>query len=415
MEFEAAQSYLLSLGNEVSAMKLGLASMRTLLAALGDPQKRFLKVQIAGTNGKGSTCAFLDSILRTAKVPVGLYTSPHLTNITERIGISGREIGRDEFASLASRVRGTCEELVAAKKLESVPTFFEQITAIALLAFAQANVRIAILETGLGGRLDATTAASAEIAAITRIDRDHERYLGNSLVAIANEKAAIIHSGTRFAVIGKQRPWIKKILIERCRALNVPFAAAESSADMDMSSITLGLAGKHQIENAAIAVEIADHLAAEFPISRENIVEGLAAARNPGRLERIGQFILDGAHNPNGVKALAAYLREKVEQPITLIFAVMEDKKVRALMKELFPLARTIVLTEARNSRSVPYEKLLKKMPVSLSKERVFATANSRSAVAAAEAADPDAVIVVAGSLYLVGEVRDLITGRGSI
>ncbi|KXK02819.1 MAG: bifunctional folylpolyglutamate synthase/dihydrofolate synthase [Acidobacteria bacterium OLB17] len=204
MNFERSANYLLSLGNEVSAMKLRLASMQKLLAELGDPQVKFFKLQVAGTNGKGSVCAFLDAVLRAAKLRVGLYTSPHLSSMAERIKIDGEKIDEREFAALATRVRAASERLVERGELGAVPTFFEQMTAIAMLAFKKAKVDIAILETGLGGRLDATTAAEAEIAAITRIDRDHEKYLGNSLRSIAAEKAAIIRKNTQFAVLGEQ-------------------------------------------------------------------------------------------------------------------------------------------------------------------------------------------------------------------
>src|SRR5215204_205962 len=170
MNFQESAEYLLSLGNEVSTMKLGLENIRKLLAALGDRQNNYLKVQVAGTNGKGSVCAFLNSICLEAGIRDGKYTSPHLVSITERVQINGVDISENDFAKYATQVRETSERLVKSGKLESVPTFFEQVTAIALIAFADAGVELAILETGLGGKLDATTAANAQIAAITRID-----------------------------------------------------------------------------------------------------------------------------------------------------------------------------------------------------------------------------------------------------
>ncbi len=424
MNFSAAESYLLSLGNEVSAMKLGLASMRTLLAELGDPQRKFLKVQIAGTNGKGSACAFLDAMLRSAKLQVGLYTSPHLESMTERIRIGGENISESEFARLATRVRKAGERLVERGVLDAVPTYFEQMTAIALLAFKAAKVDVAILETGLGGRLDATTAADAEIAAITRIDRDHEKYLGRTLKKIAAEKAAIIRGGTDFAVLGEQSPVISRQIKARCREVEVPFvdaaAIVASCADGVVEFTTdraayrikkLGLAGEHQIENAKVAIALAEHLSGRFKITKRDVETGLRKAVNPGRLERIGRFLLDGAHNLGGVKALAKYLRNNVGEPLTVIFAAMEDKDSRAMMNEFFPLARTFVLTEAANSRSLSYKRLLKQMPHDASRERVFATDNVDSALEVASEADPDALIVVAGSLYLVGEVRKRLAG----
>jgi len=180
MDFAASTKYLYSLGNEVSAMKLGLENIRTLLDALGKPHEKYLKVQVAGTNGKGSVCAFLNSICLAASVKTGLYTSPHLISITERIKIEGIDISEDEFARHATLVRETAEKLLAKGDLEYRPTFFEQMTAIALVAFAEAKVELAILETGLGGRLDATTAANAENAAIKRIDLDQKEILGKT-------------------------------------------------------------------------------------------------------------------------------------------------------------------------------------------------------------------------------------------
>lgn len=419
MNFAVSERYLLSLGNEVSAMKLGLASMRRLLAELGNPQTKFLKIQIAGTNGKGSVCAFLDAMLRSAKLNVGLYTSPHLNSMTERIKVGGEDIDEREFARLATRVRKACESLVDRGELDSVPTYFEQMTAIGLLAFAKAKVDVAILETGLGGRLDATTAADAEIAAITRIDRDHEKYLGRSLSKIATEKGAIVRPHTQLVVLGEQTANIQRQLKKRCRDNNVrAVKAGETRASVERDGIEfttprstyrvekLGLLGEHQIENAKVAIALAENLSGRFKITRKNIERGLLSARNPGRLERIGRFLLDGAHNPSGIAALAKYIRENIDAPITAIFAAMEDKNSAAMMRELFPLARTIVLTETANSRTTPYQKLLKEMPAAISRERTFATDNVGSALEVALASDPAAIIVVAGSLYLVGEVR---------
>lgn len=420
MNFNGSESYLLSLGNEVSAMKLGLSSMRRLLAELGDPQAKCLKIQIAGTNGKGSACAFLDAMLRSAGISVGLYTSPHLVSMTERIKLAGGNIEEREFARLATRVRKASESLVERCELDSVPTYFEQVTAIGLLAFAKAKVDVAILETGLGGRLDATTAADAEIAAITRIDRDHERYLGRSLSKIAAEKAAIIRPHTQFAVLGEQTANILRQLKNRCRETDVRFVEAgkilvnveDDGVEFETQRTTyrvkkLGLVGEHQIENAKVAIALAENLSNRFEITRKNIESGLHLAKNPGRLERIGRFLLDGAHNPSGITALANYIRKNIDAPITIIFAAMEDKNSQAMMSELFPLARTIVLTEATNSRSTPYQRLLRKMPAEVSKERTFATDNVGSALRIATESDRDAMIVVAGSLYLVGEVRE--------
>src|SRR5215204_1920976 len=205
MDFEAAVGYLLSLGHETLTIKLGLRNTELLLAALDNPERAFPSVQIAGTNGKGSTASMLDAICRAAGINPGLYTSPHLLSITERIRIGGTPVTPEEFANCATTVRDISAQLLVEKQLEALPTFFEQLTAIALLAFRKAGIDLAILETGLGGRLDSTTAANASIVAITPIAMDHEEYLGHTLERIAAEKAAIIRPGVR-AVIAAQPP-----------------------------------------------------------------------------------------------------------------------------------------------------------------------------------------------------------------
>ncbi len=221
MNFSESESYLLSLGNEVSAMKLGLENIRSLLEGLGHPENNYLKVQVAGTNGKGSVCAFLDAICVAAGIKAGVFTSPHLISMTERVRINGTDISEEEFARHATHVRATAERLLAEGKLAYRPTFFEQVTAIALVAFAEAGVDLAILETGLGGRLDATTAANAEIAVITRIDLDHQEYLGGTIEEIAAEKAAIITERTYDVVIGEQPKEAMAILRERCKMFGI--------------------------------------------------------------------------------------------------------------------------------------------------------------------------------------------------
>src|SRR5215217_2440726 len=189
MNFEPAVDYLLSLGHETLAIKLGLRNTELLFNALDNPERAFPSVQIAGTNGKGSTAAMLDSICRAAGIKTGLYTSPHLVSITERIRISGVDITGEEFATCATVVRDVSEQLLRDKQIAALPTFFEQLTAVALLAFRNAGIELAILETGLGGRLDSTTAANAHIVGITQIALDHQEYLGNTIASIAAEKA----------------------------------------------------------------------------------------------------------------------------------------------------------------------------------------------------------------------------------
>ena len=419
MNFREAEEYLLSLGNEVSAMKLGLENITRLLAALGDPQHNYLKVQVAGTNGKGSVCAFLDSICLAAGIHAGTFTSPHLVSITERVRIDGTDIRQDDFARIATQVRETAEKLVAAGELETVPTYFEQVTAIALLAFAEAGVDLAILETGLGGRYDATTAANAEIVAITRVDIDHQRYLGETLAEIAAEKAAIIRTDSQ-VVIGEQERIAYAVLTSFCADLGSTPRSAQNEVRMLGESsfrtaadvyeaVDLGLAGRHQIENAKVAILTAEILSEHFPITRHDVTEGLRNARHPGRLERTGNFLLDGAHNIGGARALAAYLDEFVTGPITLVFGAVNDKDVGQIASILFPRASSIILTEASNSRAMKVGELLRTVAPETSLDDIETIENVRDAITAAmSAAHEDGIILVTGSLYLVGEVKKL-------
>jgi len=408
VNFSESEHYLLSLGNEVETMKLGLENIRALLDPLGNPQNDYLKVQVAGTNGKGSVCAFLDSICAEAGIRTGLYTSPHLVSITERIRIGGHEMGEDEFARLATLVRETSESLVGSGKLETVPTYFEQVTAIALTAFAEAKVKIAILETGLGGRFDATTAANAEIAAFTRIDLDHQEYLGYTIEEIAAEKAAIIRADSR-VVIGEQSPQAMDVILRQCAEMGIVPAIERATG---VSEVSLGLRGRHQIENARISVLLAEVLRVDFhlKISSSNVLDGLENARHPGRLEYAGRFLFDGAHNTGGVRALAEYIVEYEKRPITLVFGAMRDKNIAEILAVVAPLVERIVITQPSNSRSAPYDELLRRLPSNISKEKTFATDNVASAIDIADnVTPPGGIILVTGSLYLVGEVKKII------
>jgi dihydrofolate synthase/folylpolyglutamate synthase len=433
MNFAEAEAYLYSLGNEVETMKLGLENITTLLAAIGDPQAQYKKVQVAGTNGKGSVCAFLDSILGQADIRRGLYTSPHLISITERIRIDGVDITEKTFAALATRVRETSESLLADGRLSYRPTFFEQVTAIALLAFAEAGVELAILETGLGGRYDAVTAAHAEIAAITRIDLDHQEYLGDTIEEIAAEKAAIIREDTEFVILGGQSPEVMKMLRKHCRDLGIEplndeydpwriLANPEGTVDVVLSlyqlpPIKLGLLGHHQVENAQTAIQIAEALLYDgvflkFDDGEEEvrIVEGLEKARHSGRLEYIENFLLDGAHNPGGARALRQFLDENERRPITLVFGAMRDKAITEIAEILWPRAEKIILTQPSNSRAMTADELAKVAPAAVDPARMVRTLTVSEAIEEAREITPrGGLILVTGSLYLVGEVKKLL------
>ncbi|MGE3467492.1 MAG: folylpolyglutamate synthase/dihydrofolate synthase family protein [Pyrinomonadaceae bacterium] len=416
MNFREAEAYLYSLGNEVEAMKLGLDNIRTLVAALGDPQNDYLKVQVAGTNGKGSVCAFLNSICLEAGIKTGMYTSPHLISITERVRINGVDISEDDFARFANHVRETAEKLLAEERLTYIPTYFEQVTAIALLAFSEAKVQLAILETGLGGRLDATTAANAEICAITRIDLDHQEYLGETIEEIGAEKAATIRTSTRSVVIGEQSPEAMAVIDKRIKGRNTtgrecaPVVRRATSLTPELPTVALGLPGIHQQENAKVAILLAEVLREYFPISADNIASGLADARHTGRLEYSGLYLFDGAHNLGGAKVLAAYLSEFEKRPITLVFGAMEGKDVSGMAALLFPLAEKVVLTAPKNSRAMSAEKILASISTVREGETIIVTSAVAEALAKAnEITEDDSLILVTGSLYLVGEAKRII------
>ena len=438
MNFSEATQYLLSLGHETLTIKLGLRNTELLLESLGNPQQQYEAVQIAGTNGKGSTAVMLDSICRAAGVSTGLYTSPHLLSITERIKINGEEISETSFAELASVVKTTAAKLVADGKIEALPTFFEHVTAIALLAFKEAGVNLAILETGLGGRLDATTAVAARVVGITPVSLDHQDYLGHTLAEIAAEKAAVIRSDTA-VVVSPQPEEARRVIVERCnRSGVVPMWATEDVHAVDSGfkfrtqndtyeRVQVGLRGAHQLSNAATAIALAETLGSNHSaISHEAIVTGLETARHPGRLELFESFssfektvrvLLDGAHNPAGAAALRAYLDgtpSLLTMPITFVFGAMADKQLGHMAATLFPVAARLVLTEPRSPRAAriqDLQALAKKYAPDLCVEL---TSDSESAMQLATSLTDasEELICVTGSLYLVGEVRQWLQAR---
>lgn len=435
MNFDESVNYLLSLGNEVLAMKLGLENISKLLEALGNPQNNYLKVQVAGTNGKGSTVAFLESICVSGGINVGATTSPHLVSITERVRIGGQEISEKDFARLATKVRETCEKLVESGELETVPTYFEQVTAIALEAFAEAKVKLAILETGLGGRFDATTAANAEIAAITPIDYDHQNILGNSLPEIAAEKAAIIREDSKVVISAEQFDEAMSVILQKCKDVNVEPKISDYRTELYAVNrlngrtvavfwgdeiyhdIELGLSGRHQLSNARVAICLAEILRKDFKfkIEKQDIENGLEKARHPGRLELRGKFLFDGAHNISGAKALREYLDEFVNQPVMMIFGAMRDKDLTEIAQEIFPKAGRIILTEPDNPRSMETAELRKFVPESFAGE-IFEIKTVGVAIKKArEISAGKDLILITGSLYLVGEAQKILQSEFGI
>ena len=411
MNFDEALSYLLSLGHETLTIKLGLRNTETLLAALGDPHKEFPAVQIAGTNGKGSTAVTLDSICRAAGIRTGLFTSPHLISITERIRIEGEQISEPDFASFTTRVKTTAAELVEEGRLETLPTFFEQVTAIALLAFREAKVELAILETGLGGRLDSTTAARADVVAITPVAMDHQEYLGDTLSEIAAEKAAIIHPGV-IAVVAPQDEVVREVIVRQCERAGVAPRFTGQTLPESYENISIALRGRHQIVNVSIAIALAEALRERgFAITRAAIIRGVETATHPGRLELWEgepEFLFDGAHNPAAAHALRDYLDEFVTEPITMIFGAMRDKALAEMAATLFPKANELILTRLDNPRAATVEILTSAVPVSLDKARMRLASSAQEAVQIAGTITPaNGLVCVTGSLYLVGAIQE--------
>jgi len=423
LNYPDSVQFLYALGNEIKTAKLGLERIGCVLRALGQPQDGLRFVHVAGTNGKGSTCAMLESGLRAAGERTGLFTSPHLSQPTERIRISGRAIFSEQFAEAFNRVHRAVEDLLAAGELDWHTTYFETVTAMAFLVFAEAKTDRVVLEVGLGGRLDATNVIDPELCVIAPVDFDHESFLGRSLEAIAGEKAGILKPG-RPAVLARQRPEAGRVLEARAKELGIridrtsDWRIEELQLDARGSRFLLSgerhlrircpLAGEHQVENAATA---AIGLA-RLGVSDEAIEEGIAATRWPGRLEHVSEspeIILDGAHNPAGARALAAYIsRFYAGRRVLLIFGTMRDKAVDEIAGILFPLAAKVIVTAPQQARALAPEAVreLAGHPA------VQAAHGIDEALAMAAGAEPGDVIFITGSLFLVAEARDRIGPR---
>lgn len=401
-----------------STIKLGLERVRAALAALGEPQQTVPALHVAGTNGKGSTCAVAASCLGQ-RYRTGLYTSPHLERVNERIQIDGAPIA-DE--ALGARVL----EVLARLGGEPELTFFELGTVVALWHFAQDRVDVAVLETGLGGRLDATRAGRAVVTGITAIGLDHQAYLGDTLPLIAREKAGILRAGVP-AVLSAQPPGVLDVLVACAREVGAPVFVEgrdfELSADGLYRSarhpgltVRSALRGPHQRHNVGTALACVEALeAAGFPLGDAELASGVAAARWPGRLELFEgrpDVLLDGAHNPAGVEALLAALAvEFPGRPVHLVFGVFADKSYEAMVGRLFPACATVVLTPVPSPRGLSTDALIAAAHEVCPGRRVDVAADLPEALgrAKAAAAQDGGLVLVAGSLFLVGQARALV------
>lgn len=443
MTYSAAVAALYALGHELASpkQKFDLRNMEVLAEALGHPERRFPSVLIAGTNGKGSTSATLASICQSAGYETGLYTSPHLVKINERIQLNGEPISDPEFAEIYDRVVTTGKQLVAQGKLEQPPSFFETLTAMAFEFFASSRVDIAILEVGMGGRLDATNIVTPAVSVITDIALDHQNYLGNTVGEIAREKSGIIKPNGVVVTL-PQHPQandvIGQVATERnARGISatkyvpnvspgaVKFDHLRPIAHQtgaffrsryfievmgEETLIETPLIGRHQLRNVALAIAAAEELNQHgFTITPQQIAMGVAQTKWPGRFQFIARThahpdtIVDVAHNPAGAWALRSALSENFpEHPITLIFGAMKDKAIPEMLQILAPLAQQLILTHAYSPRAAN-EVEIKQMVGDLASDAVL-TQSVQDAIARAAALTPsNGLVVITGSIYIVG------------
>jgi dihydrofolate synthase/folylpolyglutamate synthase len=437
MNYNAAVQYLLSLGRELAAptqaaaAKFDLENIRILAERLDHPERAYPSAHIAGTNGKGSTAAFLESILRHAEFRTGLNTSPHLTKINERIRVNGQDINDEQFAAVVTHIHELIEGLLADGQLRAHPTYFECVTAMAFAFFAAERVEFGIFEVGLGGRLDATNVLAPVVSILTRIDFDHENFLGHSLEEIAAEKAGIIKPDVPVVIAAEQRAEAHGVVVNRAKRLGCPIvdvAAAYHAHDITLDAgcvrasvteISTGwcvkiaprLPGRFQLNNALNAIAATRLLTASgLRISDDAITCGIADAAWPGRIEKLQSnpdIYLDGAHNPSAARELATFLAENFAgRNIRLLFGAMRDKAVDEIAGTLFPLATEVIFTEPRNPRAISAPQLAEISAHYAVGSKIIPEAEKALEYAIAQSASGDAIFIT-GSLYLVGQLRE--------
>jgi dihydrofolate synthase/folylpolyglutamate synthase len=416
-------------GLEPLGMKFGLENMRTLCAWLDHPERRFRAITIGGTNGKGSVAAVLETALRAAGYRTGRYTSPHLERLEERFVVSGSEVSTDELRQAVARVQQVVGTLLAEGSLEAPPTFFECTTAAAFEIFRRRAVEVAVLEVGLGGRLDATNIVTPVCAAITSIGLDHQAQLGNSIESIAWEKAGIAKPAVPLvcgrvpadaqAVIARVcaergaplRRAVERVRVQIHRPVSPPIVTFDTGT-RQLRTIRLGLDGRHQIENAAVAVAVLETIAAAgIVLSDEAMQTGLSAVEWPARLERTAwrgaEILLDAAHNPAGAAALASYLEAAGWDGVTLVFGALRDKDALGMLAAIAPRCRQIVFTTPLTPRAMPASELASRAAGMTGLPAVVVVPDPDAAIS--RAAVPGARVVVAGSLFLIGPLRGIL------
>lgn len=417
-------SYLFALGQ--FGVKFGLENMVAIVGRLGHPERAFRSLHIAGTNGKGSVTAMIDAGLRAAGHRSGRYTSPHLVDLTERFVIDGRPVAEDRMVAAVADVRAAIEQLLAEGVLKAHPTFFEVTTAVAFELFRRAGVDLAVLEVGLGGRLDATNVIEPVATAITSIAYDHQQYLGSTLIEIAREKAGIIKPRVP-VVVGDVEPAVLGAIAEIARERGAPLIRAADGVTVtrrpaatiglrtpvrDYGEVTMGLQGAHQIGNALVAVRMLELLDSQgIAVPAGAVRSALARPSWPGRLDlrRLPdgrEILFDAAHNPAGAASLASYLKEIDTGRLPLVFAGMHDKDLEGMLRPLLPVVGPLVVTRASNRRSADPERLVELARRIAPETSVTVAASPLEALDIAWRASPR--IIVAGSIFLLGDVMKL-------
>ncbi len=416
--YQDSIDYLYGLQNH--AIKLGLNRTRDLLDRVGNPHHRFKSIHIAGTNGKGSTAAMLSSILREHGVRVGLYTSPHLVRFTERFRIDDREADSKQILAVFDRIKECLDE-------REIPTFFEMVTAMAFLHFSNEDIEWAVIEVGMGGRLDSTNVIHPAVSVITNVSFDHQEYLGSTLAAIAHEKAGIIKEAVP-VVTGAHQPLVQGILKATCLKRNSPlyrlginFKARRKNGGAfqyhglrrDWPSLDVNLPGPHQFNNASLAIASLEALEKEglFTIDPDAVQRGLSRVNWPARLEVLQKnplIVLDGAHNPQGAESLRDALRSCFSfQKLHLVMGIMADKDIKGIFRRLLPLAETAIFTKPEYSRAANPDHLRRLARPYI--KRHYVIADVASAIQQARLlAQPEDLICITGSLYFAGEVKQL-------
>ena len=430
-------------------IKLGLANITSLLKHLGDPHAGLPSVHIAGSNGKGSTAAFLTSILRQAGYRVGLYTSPHLVDFSERIQVDGAPIPTERVVHFTDRIREAVEKMTRDGELclpsgpefppvgfdsqKNTITFFEFTTAMALLHFRESKVDVAVLETGMGGRLDATNVIDPLLCLITPIALEHQQYLGKTLIEIAQEKAGIIKP-ERPLLTSTRQARVLALFRQKCQELHSPFyawgkdfSAKELGPQLihfrgrshQWSKLRLGLAGSHQVINGSLALAGVEVLMESgFAVREEHLRKGVAETKWPGRLELVREhpgILLDGAHNPSATRVLKKTLQKGFPRHrLILVLGIMADKEISKMMADLVPLADLVILTRPRMERAASLE-VLGSQASPFQKPVVEVALVDQALSGALEEAEDEDLILVTGSLFTVGEARSYLVSEGMI